>query len=258
MRRMLMKEYGFTLVELMVVVVVLGILAGIAVQRMGDVRERAERAADEANARLLLGAANLAFARNYADADLTTHGGRVIRWQRPCQQPAVVQAINQISGWMMTGWTNIQGHGQHTGGEWDFHDYFESFPVGYAVEIITTPIPPEPGDTHDHILGGLSDVTPQVQTHGNGYSWRYAFDVTDDSGHVHEEGLLAYKTHNIRIFRYTGSPYNQNDPYWSDWDPNEPNGGAHGNYATDYGNLYPYSNPGKQRLDYRHWNQVFP
>ncbi len=66
-RKLLKGRSGFTLVELMVVVVVLGILAGIAVQRMGDVRDRAEKAAREANTRLLLGSANLALTRNYGD-----------------------------------------------------------------------------------------------------------------------------------------------------------------------------------------------
>ena len=48
LRKMLKKQEGFTLVELMIVVVILGILAGIGVQQYANVQQRAKKAADEA------------------------------------------------------------------------------------------------------------------------------------------------------------------------------------------------------------------
>ena len=58
-RKLLKKQEGFTLVELMIVVVILGILAGIGVQQYGNIQERARKAADEANKKVLTNAANM-------------------------------------------------------------------------------------------------------------------------------------------------------------------------------------------------------
>ena len=59
LRKMLKKEEGFTLVELMIVVVILGILAGIGVQQYANVQERAKEAADNANRKVLTNATNM-------------------------------------------------------------------------------------------------------------------------------------------------------------------------------------------------------
>lgn len=129
MRNLLKGRRGFTLVELMVVVVVLGILAGIAVQRMGDVRDRAEQAAQDANARLLLGSANLAKVQNYAGEREPV----VIRWRRD-------NAESQAENWRQTSsatFSQFTSPGQIPGGgNWDYVDYLEAFPVGYAVDIV--------------------------------------------------------------------------------------------------------------------------
>ena len=59
LRKMLKKEEGFTLVELMIVVVILGILAGIGVQQYVKVQERAKGAAHNANLRIISSAVNM-------------------------------------------------------------------------------------------------------------------------------------------------------------------------------------------------------
>jgi len=59
LRKMLKKQEGFTLVELMIVVVILGILAGIGVQQYANVQERAKEAADNANRKVLTNATNM-------------------------------------------------------------------------------------------------------------------------------------------------------------------------------------------------------
>ena len=59
LRKMLKKEEGFTLVELMIVVVILGILAGIGVQQYANVQQRAKEAADDANRKVLTNATNM-------------------------------------------------------------------------------------------------------------------------------------------------------------------------------------------------------
>lgn len=58
-RKLLKKQEGFTLVELMIVVVILGILAGIGVQQYGNIQERAREAAHAANKKVLTNAANM-------------------------------------------------------------------------------------------------------------------------------------------------------------------------------------------------------
>ena len=59
LRKMLKKQEGFTLVELMIVVVILGILAGIGVQQYGNIQQRAKKAADDANRKVLTNATNM-------------------------------------------------------------------------------------------------------------------------------------------------------------------------------------------------------
>ena len=51
--RMLKQEQGFTLMELMIVVMIVGILAGVAVPVYNGVQDRAKYAVGEANATLL-------------------------------------------------------------------------------------------------------------------------------------------------------------------------------------------------------------
>ena len=58
-RRMLKHQEGFTLVELMIVVVILGILAGVGIQQYGKVQENAREAAHEANKRLIKSAVQM-------------------------------------------------------------------------------------------------------------------------------------------------------------------------------------------------------
>ena len=59
LRKMLKKQEGFTLVELTIVVVILGILAGIGVQQYANVQQRAKNAADNANRKVLTNATNM-------------------------------------------------------------------------------------------------------------------------------------------------------------------------------------------------------
>lgn len=58
-RKMLKKQEGFTLVELMVAVVILGILAGVGVTQYGRIQRDAKIAAHNANVRIITNAANM-------------------------------------------------------------------------------------------------------------------------------------------------------------------------------------------------------
>lgn len=59
MRKLLKQQEGFTLVELMIVVVILGILAGIGVQQYNAVQERAREGVDKANRKMIENAIQL-------------------------------------------------------------------------------------------------------------------------------------------------------------------------------------------------------
>lgn len=58
-RKLRQEEQGFTLVELLVVVVILGILAGVGIQQFGNVQERARQSAHDANVKVLTSAAQM-------------------------------------------------------------------------------------------------------------------------------------------------------------------------------------------------------
>ncbi|MDK2824596.1 MAG: ral secretion pathway protein [Clostridia bacterium] len=58
-KKMKKDQKGFTLVELMVVVVILGILATLSVQAIGDKRTQAEQARDNADLRTIISALEL-------------------------------------------------------------------------------------------------------------------------------------------------------------------------------------------------------
>ena len=64
------NQKGFTLVELMVVVVIIGILSAIAVPVYNNVTERAERSAVEANLRTIDGAIMTYYASEASPEDL--------------------------------------------------------------------------------------------------------------------------------------------------------------------------------------------
>lgn len=64
------KRKGFTLIELVVVIAILGILVAIAVPRLGGFRDNAQKSADLATARTIASAISMAEAQNGVDTDL--------------------------------------------------------------------------------------------------------------------------------------------------------------------------------------------
>ena len=69
-RKMLQHQEGFTLVELMIVVVILGILAGVGIQQYGRVQENARISAHNANVRIIMSSVQMMLmAGDAADAE---------------------------------------------------------------------------------------------------------------------------------------------------------------------------------------------
>lgn len=71
-RRRLNKEEGFTLVELLIVVAILGILIALAVPRMSGISDSAKDRAIEANKRTLVSAATMWYAQHPGAGDTWT------------------------------------------------------------------------------------------------------------------------------------------------------------------------------------------
>lgn len=101
MRKLLKQQEGFTLVELMIVVVILGILAGIGVQQYSAVQERAQKGVDKANRKMIENAIQLyRLSNNDGDpediSDLVGYGieaGMTDPWGEPYSLDTSVKPI---------------------------------------------------------------------------------------------------------------------------------------------------------------------
>ena len=101
LRKMLKKQEGFTLVELMIVVVILGIISGIGIQQYGRVQEKAREAADDANRRVLLSAVQM-YLMMEPDADSGEITPEALAEAGYLQEPVPVSPWDGATGYEIT------------------------------------------------------------------------------------------------------------------------------------------------------------
>ena len=84
LRKLLKQQEGFTLVELMIVVVILGILAGIGVQQYGRIQDQARENVNKANLRLIANAIRMYQMIKGEDPDLpeSEEEGTSFNWEQ--------------------------------------------------------------------------------------------------------------------------------------------------------------------------------
>lgn len=109
-RKLRQEEQGFTLVELVVVVVILGILAGVGIQQFGNVQERARQSAHEANVKVLTSAAQMyALIESVLDDpdfenDPENTGNKILTIRRPEEQEKHQLVPNYLAEWPDSPW----------------------------------------------------------------------------------------------------------------------------------------------------------